>query len=111
MAFKVIDQFGRPVKVNGVIKNQKGELIDSFKTLHDGITLLCFPRRAKVTATWKDEKGKEYKTTLPATKETGISLQLTISGNKRNFFIQTNEATASKVETVHLVGTINQSEI
>ena len=113
VAFKALDQFGRPVKVNGVIKNQKGELIDSLKTLHDGMGyLFVLPEKGEsFTATWKDEKGKEYKTTLPATKETGISLQLTISGNKRNFFIQTNEATASKVETVYLVGTMNQYRV
>ncbi|MEO5945754.1 MAG: hypothetical protein ABIP79_02985 [Chitinophagaceae bacterium] len=113
VAFKAIDQFGRPVKIKGVVKNQKGELIDSLRTLHDGMGyLFVLPEKGEsFAATWKDEKGKEYKTALPVTKEAGISFQLTISGKKRNFLIQTNETAASKFETVYLVGTMNQYRV
>ncbi len=113
VAFKAIDQFGRPVKIKGEVKNQKGELIDSLRTLHDGMGyLFVIPDKGEsFTATWKDEKGKEYKTALPATKETGVSLQLTVSGSKRNFVIQANKTAATKFETVYLVGTMNQFRV
>lgn len=113
VAFKANDQWGRPVKIKGVVKNQKGEAVDSLKTLHDGMGLIfLFPGEGEMfTAFWEDEKGKEYTTTLPAVKDNGVSIQIAIAENKRNFIVQTNQKNATKYEKVNLIGTMNQHQI
>ena len=39
------------------------------------------------SAKWKDEKGTEHTTALPAVKSTGVSIQVSISGDRRNFVV------------------------
>ncbi len=113
IAFKAHDQWGRPVKIKGVIKNNKGEFVDSLRILHDGMGyffVLPDPGES-FKAFWKDEKGKEHTTSLPAVKRNGVSLQITISGSKRGFTLQTNKAADKKFGAVYLVGTMNQFQV
>ena len=37
IAFKANDQFGRPIKIKGIIQNNKGKTIDTIKVIHDGM--------------------------------------------------------------------------
>ena len=37
IAFKANDQWGRPIKIKGIVLNNKGEKIDSLRTIHDGM--------------------------------------------------------------------------
>ena len=49
---------------------------------------LYFPKPGEsFTAKWKDQKGTEHISELPAIKKTGVSMQVTISENKRNFIV------------------------
>lgn len=117
IAFKVHDQWGRPVNIKGVIKNNQGNLIDSLRIMHDGMGyffLLPKPGESFIakwsvkTSLEKDEKGVEYSTALPVIKPAGITLQITLSGNKRNFSVTANPATATALGKIHLIGTMNQ---
>ncbi len=112
IAFKANDQWGRPVKVKGVIKNNAGKTIDSLRVLHDGMGyFFLLPQQGEsFTAKWKDEKGTEYTTPLPAIKSSGISLQVAINGNKRNFSITTPLDEAAALGTVTVIGTLNQQQ-
>jgi hypothetical protein len=113
IAFKANDQWGRPVKIKGIIQNSKGETIDSLRIMHDGMGyFLLTPKPGEsFTAKWKDEKGTDHTTTLPAIKSGGISLQVSLSGTKRIFNINAGPDISGKPGIVHLIGTMNQQEI
>jgi hypothetical protein len=117
IAFKVNDQWGKPVKIKGIIQNNTGEKIDSLRPTHDGMGyffILPKPGESYIakwsvrTPSEKNEKGIEYVTALPAIKPTGISLQVTVSGNKRIFNITAEENVAKSLGTLHILGTMNQ---
>lgn len=113
IAFKANDQWGRPVKIKGVIVNNSGEKIDSLKVIHDGMGyFFLFPKSGeKYTAKWKDEKGKEYTTALPEIRTAGVSLQIVVSDSRRNFFISAEKSLAEKMGTIHLIGTMHQHQV
>ena len=110
IAFKVNDQWGKPVKIKGAIHNKKGEKIDSLRILHDGMGyFLLIPKPDETyIAKWKDEKGTDHITSLPPIKATGISLQVIVSGTKRVFNISAAQNLAKRIDTIHIIGTINQ---
>jgi hypothetical protein len=113
LAFMVTDQWGKPVAAKGVITDAKGKMIDSLKTLHDGMGY-CFlvPQPGMVyTAKWKDEKGGAHTTALPLVKPSGISMQVTVSGTKRIFAIHATTDAATQLQTLHIIGTMQQHEV
>ena len=113
IAFQANDQWGRPVKIKGIVENNHGEKVDSLRILHDGMGFFfIFPKPGEsFTAKWKDEKGTEHVSELPSIKQTGVSLQVAISGDKRNFLVSASPEIASTLGSLHLVGTMNQHEI
>jgi len=113
IAFKVTDQWGKPVKIKGLVQSSIGEEIDSLRIIHDGMGyFFLFPRLGEsYTAKWKDENGTEYVTALPAIKPTGVSLQVTLSGVKRTFAVTAEQNLAKDLGTLHIVGTINQYQV
>ena len=62
IAFKANDQWGRPIKIKGIIENNKGVKIDSLHIIHDGMGyFFIFPKPGEsFTAKWKDQKGTEH---------------------------------------------------
>lgn len=110
IAFLANDQWGRPVKITGTIQDSQGKIIDTLRVLHDGMGyFFLFPIPAeKYTAVWKDEKEKEHRTVLPTPVAKGVSMQVAIEGDRRNFVINASEESAAFFGAVHLVGTMNQ---
>ena len=113
VAFKANDQYGRPIKVKGAILNNHGEKTDSIHVVHDGMGYFyVFPKDGdSFSAKWKDEKGTEHITALPAVKPTGVALQVTLAGAKRDFRIVTPMTEATGLGTLHLIGTMYQHEV
>jgi len=113
IAFKANDQFGRPLKIKGVIQNNKGKTIDSLKVIHDGMGYFFIKPAAGETfsAKWKDEKGAEHVTGLPSIKTTGVSLQVAVLGTKRNFLVTAAAQSENKFSTLHLIGTMYQQPV
>jgi hypothetical protein len=113
IAFKANDQWGRPVKIKGIIQDNHGAKIDSLKIIHDGMGYFyIFPKPGEnFTAKWKDQKGTEHISELPSIKQNGVSLQVTISGTKRNFILSAAPEVATTLGNVHLLGTMNQHEV
>lgn len=107
IAFKANDQYGRPVKIKGVIKNGSGTVTSELKITHNGMGYFyLMPHTGdKYTAYWQDEKGTEHTTALPPVKSSGVSLQVAISGTKRNFLVAVSPQAISKFKSVHIVGT------
>lgn len=112
IAFKANDQWGRPVKVKGLIINSKGKTEDSIRTLHDGMGYFFITPQPGLsyTARWKDEKQVEHITELPKIKTSGAVLQVIVSGTNRLFSVTCTPDLVSTMDTVHLVGTIYQHE-
>ncbi len=113
IAFKANDQWGRPIKIKGVIQNNKNEFIDSIRVIHDGMGFFFINPQPGETfsARWKDEKGTEHVTPLPGIKNTGVSLQVTATGKKRNFLINAAPQSAGKIVSVHVIGTMYQETV
>jgi hypothetical protein len=110
IAFKANDQWGRPVRIKGVIQ-KNGVVIDSLKTLHDGMGFIfLIPQDgAKYIAKWKDPKNKEQTAELPAIHSTGISMQIGMGPGKRYFTLSRNADATDNLKTLHLVGTMQQT--
>ncbi len=113
IAFKANDQWGRPVKIKGVVQNNRGVVIDSLRILHDGMGYFFITPQPgeSFTAKWKDEKGMENNTALPAIRTTGVSLLVTLSGTKRNFSINAAPDAAAGLGKLYLIGTMQQHEV
>jgi hypothetical protein len=108
VAFLAADQWGLPVSIRGVIEDNKGTVVDSISTIHDGMGSFMFTPAAGTvyTAKWKDAKGVTHTSALPPVKTTGASLQVVISEKKRIVNVQSN-ATEDRFKMLHLLGTMN----
>ena len=113
IAFKANDQWGRPVKVRGIVSSNKNKVEDSIHTLHDGMGYFSLTPQEGVSysAKWKDEKGVERTTALPKIKNSGAVLKVAIEGTNRIFSVGCTPDFVSLNDTVHLVGTLYQHEV
>jgi hypothetical protein len=113
IAFKANDQWGRPVKIKGIVVDNNEVKIDSLRTIHDGMGYFyIFPKTGQTfTVKWKDQKGMEHTSELPAIKQKGVALQVTIIGDKRNFTISAAPEMASALGSIYVIGTMNQHEV
>ena len=113
IAFKATDQYGKPVKIKGVVTASGGTIIDSLRTAHDGMGFIMLtPKAGEVyKARWKYEKESEKTTLLPAVKTEGISLQVGVSAARRSFAVNFPASFAQKNDSLHIVGTMYQHVI
>jgi len=110
VAFKARDQWGRPVKIKGVVTGADGKTIDSLRIIHDGMgfVMLTPPAGASFTAKWKDEQNNTYTTPLPSVKTTGANIQVAVSEGRRSFKVNLSSDLASRMDSVYIVGTMFQ---
>ncbi|WP_346238703.1 hypothetical protein ABDK00_004620 [Niabella insulamsoli] len=113
VAFKATDQWGRPVKIKGVVQGSDGKVIDSLRVQHDGMgyVLLNPAPGASFTAKWKDEQQKDHSTPLPSVKTSGAQLQVTLSPGKRAFRVQLSPDIVSASDSVYVMGTMFQHPV
>jgi len=78
VAFKAEDGFGQPKKISGILYDQSGKPLFNFTSSHNGMgKFLLIPEKQDVFyAVWKDEKGIEHRTDLPAVHSSGIALRI-----------------------------------
>lgn len=110
VAFKAHDEYGIPVNVKGVVINAAGKVVDSLRVQHDGMGVVFITPNAGdvITAVWKDARGAEKKTPLPAAKATGITLQVSPIKDKRYFAVSVERGAAFDPGQIYLVGTMGQ---
>lgn len=113
IAFKANDQWGRPVKIKGIIQNNKGVTVDTLRMFHDGMGFIYIKPEAgeSFNAKWKDEKGAEHTTALPSVKANGVSLQIAVTGTKRIFLITTAPQSEKSFSTLNIIGTMYQQPV
>lgn len=113
VAFKANDQYGRPVSIKGKLLDNKGTVIESFSSVHDGMGSFSFAPQAgsSYTVKWTDEKKAEHSSDLPAVKASGISMQVAVENNKRVITINAGNQLEASLQQLHLVGTTNQNFI
>jgi len=113
VVFKVNDQFGRPIDIKGIIKSSKGSVIDSLNIIHDGMGFFFIRPQQDETfsAYWEDANGENHTTALPAIKNLGVALHVTISGTRRNFSVTASPLSVSSLKKIHVLGTMYQQKI
>ncbi|GAB3425616.1 Plug domain-containing protein [Niabella aquatica] len=113
VAFKATDQWGRPVKIKGIVSGSNGKIADSLRVQHDGMgfILLNPVPGAAFTAKWKDEQGKEYTTTLPAVKSSGANIQVKVLPGRREFRVGLSPDLAAASDSVYLIGSMFQHPV
>ncbi|MBL7738868.1 MAG: hypothetical protein JNK14_06580 [Chitinophagaceae bacterium] len=112
VAFKANDQWGRPVKVKGILLDKQGKKIDSILSVHDGMGSFSFvpDPGMSYTVKWKDEKSVERNTPLPVIKQQGVTLQVIAAGTNRHLTIRYTAEAAAVSDTMHVVGTMHQHQ-
>lgn len=110
VAFKATDQWGQPVRIKGVVQTADGKLVDSLRTVHDGMGYFMITPQAGATyiAKWKDAKGAEHTTKLPAIQSSGISVQIAGTKNKRFFTVNRTADVPDNLKLLHMIGTMQQ---
>ena len=110
VAFLVNNQLGKPVYAKGVIKNAKGEFVDSFETIHDGMGIISETPSIDnpLIAFWEDSYGNKYNTPLPLPKTSGLALQVQPTTVKTIFFVKNLNEPSYNGEVVHVIAHMNQ---
>jgi hypothetical protein len=110
IAFEALDQHGKPVLLNGVLKNNVNQVIDSFHTRYNGMgTLRLKPVSAETyTAYWSDESGEIHSAVLPPARANGLVLHVDPFDNDQFHYKLEKSADASNLTKIVVIGTINQ---
>ena len=110
IGFLAVNALGRPVEVKGKIQNSKGELIDSFKSEHDGMGSfqLEVKPNEKYTVQWKDSHGKLYSNLLPAAKTGGINMSVQQLSDKSLVMINKTANADESSKSVYIVASFAQ---
>lgn len=105
VAFKITDQYGRPVKGSGTLMVD-GKPTEKFKSLHDGMGFFFLRPEPgkKYTASWSDEQSRQYSADLPPATNEGIAMQIGLMQGKRSFIIKGTDSFASK--SIRMIGTM-----
>jgi len=112
IAFLAEDAFGQPKKISGNILDQSGKAVLSFSSNAQGLgKFLLNPDKQDVFyAMWKDEKGAEHRTELPAVKNSGIALRLINSPGKLLFSVSRPQTSTGNQQVV-VIGHMNQQMV
>ena len=107
VAFKAVDAYGNPIKVQGKVYDSNNELVTFFMSVHDGMGVFQLQPEtgktyyAKITAT----DYPDIEVSLPAADSKGILLSYSDIKGRSIITIKTNEATrlehAEKPITLH----------
>ena len=110
VAFKANDQFGKPVKIKGVVVNSKNVIIDSLRSIHDGMGYFFLSPQANetYTAKWVDEQKAVHQTILPSAKLSGATLQINGKDSTRDFVITRTADASDNFQAMHIIATVQQ---
>ena len=109
VAFKAVDQWGKPVEVSGMIKANDGFNIP-FKTYHDGIGRVSFkPRASKTYVGTIDNSPAEFN--FPKVEKSGINLHVDDEKGGKVFTITRTETDKNNFQKLTVVAQINNQVV
>lgn len=113
VAFKANDQYGRPVKIKARLLDNKGTIVQSTSSIHDGMGFFTFTPQTGVAynVKWTDNKNIEHTSDLPPIKASGITMQVNIEGKRRIVVINAATQLDNNLKLIHMVGTMNQAMV
>lgn len=113
VAFKATDKNGIPISVDGKIVNGRGEEMNAFKSVHDGMGSFLFKPTTdeNYTAVWTAPDGSSQNTQLPQALKEGISIQLRGTSLNRYLEVERSAAIAAEFRKLTMVITINQQMV
>ena len=109
VAFKATDQYGNPVVLNGIIKNNLEDSVTSFATVRDGMGYFYIkPKEGEsYVATYDHSPGKFSSVDLPGIQSSGISMEVFSNNDSRNVIIRRNKNNNADLDHIHLLATFN----
>ncbi len=115
VAFKATNQYGLPIHVNGIVKNNLGEFIDSIKTDHDGMGTVYINNpnvQQQYAAYYTDEfTGIEHTKQLPTVTLDGVAMQVQNLGKVSVVTIKRTEAVSDDKKYVKLFAFMNEEVV
>lgn len=110
VAFKAVDQDGKPVTVSGSVTDDKGKKLADFSSLHDGMgSFNITPQTGgKYKAIWKDKKGIAHETAFPAILDQGLSLSVSNEGGELKYTLTRPENVDKALTTFAVVAQMQQ---
>jgi hypothetical protein len=105
LAFRAINNKGFPTSVQGVIKNAKGQILDSIHSVHDGMGSfkLLMNKNESYTVEWMDSKQARSVKVIAAQKPNGLCLQVNPLKDKAVFTIEATPQIEGAVKDLHLL--------
>ena len=100
-----------PVAIRGVIKNEKGEIIDSAITKHDGMGFFRLqPKRGETyTLEWRGVNGSLNTKPITIEKKSGACLHVVAGNGKAEFAIERSGDASPAFSSMHLLDHKNYS--
>lgn len=110
IAYAAIDPTGRPVAISAKIKDNKGQVIDSTSSIHDGMgRFKCLLEKDNTYFfNWQDEHGNTGTVELVAQKQAGALLHVDYSKHMASFTIERSINADKAFRNVHLLIHQNQ---
>jgi len=104
VGFLAADQSGLPVAIKGKIRNNAGNIIDSFSAVHDGMGSFNIEAKPneKYTAEWMDAYGKSYFSELPAARPAGMNMLVQPFSSKTLVVISKTRNASDNLKVVYI---------
>ncbi|MDN3655728.1 hypothetical protein QWZ08_08830 [Ferruginibacter paludis] len=111
IAFKATDQAGNPVHIHGTITNQKGNILDSFATVHDGMGSfsVLLKKDENFFFNWKDVHGNTGINTITAQQQSGATLGVLTNNNSAIVGVERSAVAGKEFKHMHLLVHYNHS--
>lgn len=109
IAFKAVNQFGLPSAIKGYVKNQKGDTIISFKSIHDGMGKFPFTpiSNEQYITEWTDHEGAKHQTELPRIFEEGVNLMVESGKTNRTIYVQRTTTVPESMKKISVIAQMN----
>lgn len=105
IAFKATDQYGRPVNIQGTITGSKGNILDSFATVHDGMGVFSLLLKKDETFffNWTDALGNTGTQTITAQQQSGTTLGVLTKNNSAIIGVERSAVAGKEFKHMHLL--------
>ncbi len=112
IAFKAADTFGQPHRISGILYDQNSKELLNFSSAHNGMGkfLLAPDKQDVFYVIWKDEKGIEHRTDLPAVRTSGVALRAVNMNQKVIFSISRPEESLANQQVI-IIAHMNQQMV